>query len=373
VSTTRRSAIYGPEPWLTVGGAVWSHWDLWFCLAACLEHDGHLPALADAIADAHRCYGGSDAQRKLSHLDDLGSRLEVAALDASALATHAEDRPALRTKARTKVLRQGLYERDLTEAMRSTPRQRLQERALRGRWNRFPVSPQPAYERLVRALGEPWLPKGATFRCAGRIERARERIDRTADAAQRLAARRALVTYMYETMERCDDSYGVLGELATEALITYAKHPSADTGIDPRDWCEDLCELIVWDDYGVLMKHETAVFARVSGELADHAERFLLILADELRANRLGRQADDALQSIAYLHSAHGRLSRFAEAAATLGSDHWMPIVAMAEAALARNRIDVARTTFVAADRPGMQQEYLRKRCLELTGSPPTG
>src|SRR5215218_4951299 len=26
VSTTRRSAIYGPEPWLTVGGAVWSHW-----------------------------------------------------------------------------------------------------------------------------------------------------------------------------------------------------------------------------------------------------------------------------------------------------------------------------------------------------------
>ncbi len=373
MSTTGRSAIYGPEPWLTAGGAVWSHWDLWFCLVACLDHDGHLPALADAIADAHRCYGGSDAERKLSHLDDLCARLEMTGLDAHALAAHAEDCPALRTKARTKVLKQGLYERDLTEAMRSTPRQRLRKRALRGRWNRFPVSPQPAYERLVRALGEPWLPKGATFRFAGRIERARERIERTGDAAQRLAARRALVTYMYETMARCDDSYGVLGELATEAMITYAKHPSTDTRIDPRDWCEDLCELIVWDDYGVLMTHETAVFARVSGELADHAERFLLSLADELRASRLRRQADDALQSIAHLHSARGRLSRFAETAATLGSDHWMPIVAMAEAALARNRIDIARTTFAAADRPGMQQAYLRKRCLELTGSPPTG
>jgi hypothetical protein len=372
VSTTGRSAIYGPEPWLTVGGAVWSHWDLWFCLVACLEHDGQLPALADAIADAHH-YGGSDAERKLSHLDDLCARLETAGLAAPALATRAEDRPALRTKARTKVLKQGLHERDLTEAMRSTPRKRLKGRALRGRWHRFPVSPLPAYERLVRALGESWLPKGATLRFAGRIERARERIERTDDARQRLAARRALVTYMYETMARCDDSYGVLGELATEALITYAKHPPADAGIDPRDWCEDLCELIVWDDYGVLMKHETAVFARVSGELADHAERVLLTLADELRANRLGRQADDALQSIAYLHSAHGRLSRFAETAATLGSDHWMPIVAMAETALARDRIDIARTTFAAADRPGMQQDYLRKRCLELIGSPPTG
>jgi hypothetical protein len=97
VSTSRRSAICGPEPWLTVGGAAWSHWDLWFCLVACLEHAGHLPALADAIADAHRCYGGSDAERKLSHLDDLCARLEAGALDASALASHAEDRPALRT------------------------------------------------------------------------------------------------------------------------------------------------------------------------------------------------------------------------------------------------------------------------------------
>lgn len=44
-------------------------------------------------------------------------------------------------------------------------------------------------------------------------------------------ARRALVTYLYETMERCDDSYGVLGRLGREALIAYANLPHGTTGI----------------------------------------------------------------------------------------------------------------------------------------------
>jgi len=69
--------------------------------------------------------------------------------------------------------------------------------------------------------------------------------------------------------------------------------------------------------------------------------------------------ADEALQSIAHLHIAHGRLTRFTPIAARLGSDHWRPIVAMAEAALARGRDDFAREVFAAADQPGMQQDYL--------------
>lgn len=81
--------------------------------------------------------------------------------------------------------------------------------------------------------------------------------------------------------------------------------------------------------------------------------------------------ADEALQSIAHLHIAHGRLTRFTPIAARLGSDHWRPIVAMAEAALARGRDDFAREVFAAADQPGMQQDYLRKRCRELTGAAP--
>ena len=48
----------------------------------------------------------------------------------------------------------------------------------------------------------------------------------------------------------------------------------------------------------------------------------MLSLADELRANRLRYQADQTLQNVAYLHIAAGRLTRFAQVALRLGSDH---------------------------------------------------
>ncbi len=139
--------------------------------------------------------------------------------------------------------------------------------------------------------------------------------------------------------------------------------PPSPAGIAPEIWAEDLCELLVWDQSGLLYKHETKPYAQVSGLLANHTERFLYGLADELRAHRLRHQADDALQNIAYLHIAHGRLTRFASVAAALGSDHWMPIVALAQAAIDRDRADVARAVFAAADRPGLHQDYLRERC----------
>lgn len=202
----------------------------------------------------------------------------------------------------------------------------------------------------------------------------RDRNDRAtaSDPAQRLAARRALVTYMYCTMERCDDSYGVLGQLGREALITYAKLPPRSAGIAAEDWCEDLCELVTWERWGLLLGHETAVFANVHGALADHAERFLLAPADELRAHRLAYEAGEAQQNVAHLQIAHGRVTRFVPTATALGSDHWRPIVAMAEAALARGRSDVARATFAAADRPGRHRDHLRQRCVELTGAAPS-
>ena len=237
-------------------------------------------------------------------------RLAAARLDAEALVARADDHAPLRTKARTKVLKQGLQARDLTDAMRLTPRKRLYERALRGRWDRFPASPQPCYDRMVNHLGERWLNEDATFRLTRRVESTRDRNDRATanDTDGRLAARRALVTYMYETMARCDDSYGVLGELGREALVTYAKQPFDTTGVADEDWCEDLCELLAWDRHALLLDRETAMFTRIHGPLADQAEKFLLTLAAELGNHRLRHEADETLQNIAHLHVAHGRL-----------------------------------------------------------------
>jgi hypothetical protein len=369
-----RTPIYGPEPWRTKRTVAWSYWDLWFCVVAVSDHDGDLDALAAAIDDGGRSFWSGTVEAKLSHLDDLRLRLTEAGIDASKLAGDADADPRARDKARTKVLKQGLYPRDLTDAMRHTPRDRLYERALRGRWNLFPVSPDPFYERLANGLGEGYRSRGQTFRLERRIEVARERLDRNTakDPSARLAARRALLAFCYRAMERCDDSYGLIGELAQEALFTYARLAFEPAGIAADAWCEDLCELLAWEDWGLRHRHEARPFAQIHGPLADHAERFLLALADELRSHRLRHQADQALENIAYLHIAAGRLTSFAPAAAKLGSDRWIPIVALAQAAITRGRHDIAREVFAAADQPGLQRGYLHERCTELTGTPPT-
>jgi hypothetical protein len=86
MSGPARTAVYGPEAWRRVCGAVWSYWDLWFAVVAVADHDGDLDALAAAIDDGKRSFGSATVEAKLSHLDDLMHRLSEAAGDARVLA-----------------------------------------------------------------------------------------------------------------------------------------------------------------------------------------------------------------------------------------------------------------------------------------------
>jgi hypothetical protein len=138
MSDAGKTRSYGPEPWTTTQETVWSHWDLWFCLVALADHDGDLEKLTEAIENGGRLSGAGTAEAKLSHLDDLKHRLSEASVDAGALAAGEEADPRVLAMAQTKVLKQGLYPRDTIEPMRHSPRQRLYERALRGRWQAVP-------------------------------------------------------------------------------------------------------------------------------------------------------------------------------------------------------------------------------------------
>ena len=189
MSGSGKTPIHGPEPWATRNKAVWSHWDLWFCLVALADHDGDLDELAVAIEEGGRLSGGGTAEAKLSHLDDLRRRMAQAGIDAQTLLAGGDTDPKIRAKARAKVLKQGLYPRDMTEPMWHTPRERLYERALRRRWPLFPVSPKPFYERLCNGLGEGFRSKGQTFKLARRLE-ARDRANQPHDGQQRRGAAR---------------------------------------------------------------------------------------------------------------------------------------------------------------------------------------
>jgi len=57
---------------------------LWFCVVAIADHDGDLDALAEAIENQARTFGGGTVESKLSHLDDLKRRMADTGLDARA-------------------------------------------------------------------------------------------------------------------------------------------------------------------------------------------------------------------------------------------------------------------------------------------------
>ena len=367
----RRPAIFGPEPWANVAGKQWCHFDRWFALVAVTNFGGDVDALQQELIGQLRTslHGRGDVEAKLSHLADLRDRMAAAGIDVELLARQEEADKATLAKARRKVLDQALEDRAMTEAMRETPRVRLERRARHGHWHRFPVNPAGWYEKLAGRRSAAHVSKGRSFTVTRQL---RERLDRHDGPRQRLADRlalyRAFHTVGLELAERADDSYGNIGELRFDAFRTYLAIDWAATGMAPEHYWQDLCELLVSEVYALTHQHETLPFRRVPAGQADLVEAILLGLAEEWRAAYQDYQADEALALIAWLHIAGQRYSRYVDAAVRVGSDDWRPIVALAESALAGGQRDLAVEVFRAADTPGWHRAHLRKRCLALTG-----
>lgn len=366
----RRPPIFGPEPWSVVAGVEWCHFDRWFALVTVADFDGDLEALEEELAARLRSprHSRRDLEAKLSHLSDLRDGLARAGIAVGRLA-EGECDPKVLSKARRKVLDQWLEGRAMTEAMRETPRVRLERRARYGHWPHFPGNPDRFYEKLAGKRPPSHVPKGRSFAVTRRLEERLERHDaRCHTEADRLALYRAFHTVGVELAERGDDSFGVIGEMRRRAFTTYLGIDWAAAGMEHEAWWQDLCELLVSEDYALTFEHETLPFRRVRAGDAELVEAILLDLAGEYRAAHLDYQADEALQLVAWLHLAGRRYTKYVEAAERLGSEHWRPAVTLAESAIAGGWSDLAVEVFRAADRPGFHRDTLRRRCRELTG-----
>jgi hypothetical protein len=375
VPRPRRKPIFGPEPWQEAAGRTWSHWDLWYCLVLVSDFDGDWAALAEELWRRRSPYLLTlDEESKVSHLDDLRARLADARLGPTDLVAEATDDSKLLAKARRKVLDQPLDRgRDLTPAMRATPRERLWCRAMHGHWERFPASPTSAHARFADQVARARRRGRGGYGIAQTLQPLLDDQDRrlTGDPAARMALWRGLLTAGIEALGEVRDRDGELAGFLGGSLATYARLPWQPTGIEAEVYFADLCELCVWENHGLLYRRETAPFAGVDVQHHDLVERLLWSLAAELDGHRLGYQAEVAMGLVAYLQAATARLDRLVATAERLGSDQWMPIVALAETALAAGRRDLARRVFAAGIRPGRHQVYLAARCLELTGEPP--
>ena len=231
------------------------------------------------------------------------------------------------------------------------------------------MNPDRWYEKLAGRRPSTHVPKGRTFALTRQLGERLSRFDGPRRVqADRLALYRAFHTVGVELAERGDDSYGTIGELRLDAFRSYLGIDWAAAGMEPEDLWQDLCELLVSEVYALTYKHETLAFRHVPVGQADLIEGILLGLADEWRAAYQDYQAAEALQQVAWLHIAGRRYSRYASAAHRLGSEHWMPIVALAESDSTAGRKELAIEVFRAADQPGMHRDHHRDRCLKLTG-----
>jgi hypothetical protein len=376
VSATRKPATFGPEPWAEIGGRGWSLWDLWFCAIAVLDHDGDLELLADEFVRRLRAPGAlSDRhgnEAKLAHMRDLQTRLAGAGLAAAAVAgpDQVADRAVTR-RAREKVLNQGLYEgRALTPAMIDTPRRLLVQRARYGSWAGFPCDPGRCFERfrplVIRKDG---VSKGRTFSVVRSLEKRLADLDgprrRPPD---RLALYRAFHTAGLELADRANDSYGNIGQLRSEAWFTYLSIDWRAIGVDPDVYWRDLCELLLWEPFGLDHQHERSWFGSAAPDDVDRIEATLVELSIEHRAVVLDHEADRALEALADLYVATKTRDRYVDAAGRLGSRVWRPVVAMAESQLEAGDKVGAVAVFRAADQPGWHRDHLRDRCRALTG-----
>ena len=147
------------------------------------------------------------------------------------------------------------------------------------------------------------------------------------------------------------------------------------TGIAGEAWCEDLCELLAWENWGLLLRAEPRPFAQLRGELGKHAEQFMLSVAHELRAHRLRYEADQTIANVAYLQIAAGAPNAL-RAGHTTARLRPLDIDRRARRGGDQTRPARYRTRGVRRRRraraPGPQRDYLREPCVELTGQRPT-
>lgn len=374
MSNPRATPVFGPELHGEVRGEPWSHWDVWFCLVTVLDHDGDLAALEHVLV-AELKPGNtarSAGEAKLSHLQDLRSRLVAARLTPADLVTAdlLADK-ALVARARKKLRDRHLDGRAKTPAMYETPEVQLTRLARYGRWPTFPSDPAPFYASFRSQVEvKDAISERRSFGAVTRMESKLNALDRPKlTDPQRLALHRAFHTASLELADRADDSCGVIGEMRSQAWRYYLELDWAGCGMQPEDYWADLSALVVTEQYGLGYREQALPWTRVQPTQVSLVQELLSSLESQCRAGHLPYAAEEARQQQAWLAVGTNSIDRFIEVAEHLGTDHWAEIEALAQAALRAGGRTLAIGVFQAADRPGRHRDHLRKICVAMTGA----
>ena len=285
--------VWGPEIWRVVREVEFSHWDRWLLKLATTEPKG-LESIEDTFRSRRKSErgAGSDAESMLSQLDDLKNRLTILGQQPSDVLNEEERASEWQFKKAFKRVWHSEPHRK-TRAMLETPRWRLERRALRGHWSRFPVSPSEFERELSSIVGQEHA--YLDYRVVDAVARALEAhvgfLAVGASREHRLALYRCAFAVVIDTMGRADDSGADLAvafrafELAyLELAIDFVHEPYL---------LEDLIDLAVWEDYG-LIRRVPAFLSTLPERHADAAVRYVARVLIELRREELDYQVEKA-------------------------------------------------------------------------------
>jgi len=348
-----------------------SYWDLWFALVADTDFDGSWDRFVEYLR-MQKNQGGSNrlAERKLSHLRELERRLRQADVAIRAIVAQVDQLPVELRRARNQVLTRAPREDEWSDAMRHTPRQRQYAYALRGFWPCFPVSPASYAERLASQFHtRRWFSENQSFGLARKLDAFLDDVTgviQQAQYAQAHAMLRAFLTIVIELMAVADDSFGCLGDSFRDGFAKYLALPRDETGIDTTVFFHDLLTLLIWEDYGLTYEQTDGYFAGLTPEEGDLCMDYVQQQIQELQADDLDYQYEEALTLLGQVVAEQHRFDRFEELARQMGTRHWKRIVVLADRAVKQRKRKLAIAVFEAALSPGMHEGFLRKKYEQL-------
>lgn len=368
----------GTDPALTVRTSegksiVLTYWDLWFALVAVKDYAGNFGRLAKSLKEGRSSFflNSRAAERKRCHLRYLDKHLAGAGLTAENVVAAAGDlaRTEIR-RARTRVLEHTEREREWSEPMRNTPRKRRFEQALRGYWDRFPVSPEP----FAKEIGSHFQSRNfhserSSFRLSRTLDRyvaQAEKLQKSGKYAEAQALLRGWMTIVIELMGHADDSFGSIGMSFDDGFAAYLKIPLDKTGIAEDVFFPDLLDFLIWEDYGLTNKRIEGYFKGLTPAQADLCIGHLRRQIDELRADDQEYQSEEALTLLGQVVAEQERFDLFEGLAREMGSREWLRIIRLADRAVKRRKRPLACKVFEAALTKGSHLDFLSKKYEQL-------
>jgi hypothetical protein len=348
-----------------------SYWDLWFALVAVGMHDGDLDRLAERIKNEKGFFYNRDSiERKRRHLRDLKRRIGEVSVTPTRIVEAAGDlAKSEKRRANTKVMESCDRASAWSEPMRNIPRKWRFAHALRGYWDRFPVSPKP-YEEEIGAhyQSKGFYSESMSFKIARTLDRYADRAAKLLEAGKAAEAQALLRGWMVVIIElmKADDSSGSIGMSFGEGFTAYLKIPLEQTGIDEDVFFPDLLDFLIWEDYGLTDDEIEGYFKGLTptqGELCiEHLHREI----DELKGDDLEYQGEEALTLLGQVASEQERFDLFEDLARDMGSREWQRVIRLADRAVKKRKRPLACQVFEAALTEGSHLNFLAKKYEQL-------